>query len=141
MDTWFSSLSPSSSLPGHNFPTWSDLKQGTSNQSQGSETFLQIQDSGNNQGLVRFDLAEITSVIGNGTLILASLEVYIEQNASNWGSSGRTVGVHRLTTDWTEQGATWNCGRDTNLGNSQPDCAVQWNRGSFEPKDSLCFTY
>lgn len=71
------------------------LKQGQSNQNQGSAAFLRIQQSGNNRALVRFDQAEIAAQVEGGSLVSATLELYIEYNANNWGSSGRTVDAHR----------------------------------------------
>jgi hypothetical protein len=58
------------------------------------------------------------------------LELFIEINNNSWGS-GREIDVHRVTTDWTETGVTWNCPVDSNTGNGSPDCVSQWNGGNF----------
>lgn len=118
------------------------LKSGSPNQSQGSETLLRIQSSGNNRSLVRFDPAAIAAAVGNGRLAEARLELYIQSNSNNWGSEGRTVDAHRLTADWTEAGATWNCGIDSIPGNSQANCSPQWAGGLFEeePSDTVLHT-
>lgn len=118
------------------------LRQGSANQNQGDETFLRLRSSGKNRSLVRFDQAEIAAAVGEGTLVSATLELTIEQNSNNWGSDGRTVDIHRLEEDWTELGATWNCGDDTNTGNSQADCTGQWAGGTFAavPTDTLLHT-
>lgn len=101
------------------------LRSGSPNQNQGSDTILRVQQSGNNRALIRFGQAEIVAAVGNGRLASATLELYIQTNANNWGSTGRTVDAHRLTADWTEAGATWNCGIDTNPVNSSADCSPQ----------------
>ncbi|HEY2292365.1 MAG TPA: DNRLRE domain-containing protein, partial [Thermoanaerobaculia bacterium] len=118
------------------------LRSGSPNQNQGSDTFLRIQSSGNNRSLVRFDSAAITAAVGNGSLASARLELYIESNSNNWSADGRTVDAHRLTASWSEPGATWNCGVDSNPGNSSADCATQWAGGQFaeEPSDTVLHT-
>lgn len=107
------------------------LRQGSPNQNQGTETIVQVRDSGNNRALVRFDQAEIAAGIGSGTLVSATLELTISHNGNNWGSSGRTVEAHRLAAEWTELGATWNCPNDTDTSNQQPNCNSQWQGGTF----------
>ena len=107
------------------------LKAGSANQNQGSETFVRVQNTGNNRSLVIFDSTEITDAAAGKTLNTAVLRLYVEDNGNNWGASGRAVDVHRVTTAWTELGATWNCPDDTDTGNSAPDCAVQWAGGTF----------
>jgi hypothetical protein len=107
------------------------LKSGSANQNQGGESTLRIQASGNNRVLVRADPAAVDAAIGSGSLVSATLELFIQNNGNNWGSTGRTVGAHRVLAVWEELGATWNCPIDANLGNSQPDCAAQWSGGSF----------
>jgi len=118
------------------------LKSGSANQNQGSDTFLRIQQSGNNRALVRFDSAAIAAAVGSGSLAAARLELYIQSNSNNWSADGRTVDSHRLTASWSEPGATWNCGVDTNPGNSSPDCSSQWAGGQFaeEPSDTVLHT-
>jgi hypothetical protein len=107
------------------------LRSGSANQNQGSDTILRVQQSGNNRALVRFDQAAIVTTVGSGTLASATLELYIQTNANNWGTTGRSVDALRLTADWTELGATWNCRIDSNTANSSADCSPQWNGGSF----------
>ena len=118
------------------------LRSGSPNQNQGSDTFLRIQSSGNNRSLVRFDSAAITAAVGNGSLASARLELYIQSNSNNWDTEGRTVDAHRLTSSWSESGATWNCGIDSNPGNSSADCSTQWAGGQFaeEPSDTVLHT-
>ena len=109
------------------------LRSGSANQNQGTETLLRIQQSGNNRALLQFDSSQITAAVGSGTLVSATLELYIEHNGNNWGASGQTVSVHRLAASWSEAGATWNCPVDTNPANSQPDCSSEWSGGAFAP--------
>ncbi len=109
------------------------LKQGTPNQNLGGESFLRIRSSGPNRALVRFDPAQIAAALAGGTLVSARLEMQIASNGGNWGD-GRTVDAHRLTTDWTEAGVTWDCPADAAPSNSQRDCAASlggWDGGGF----------
>jgi hypothetical protein len=103
---------------------------GGANSNEGGATFLRIQRTGSNRALVRFDPAAIGAAVSGGTLQSASLELFIETNDGNWGS-GREVDVHRVTTSWTESGATFNCPDDANPANGEPDCPLPWNGGSF----------
>ena len=115
------------------------LRSGSANQSQGSDSFLRLQSSGNNRALLSVSTSDLVQTVGSGRLVSASLEVYVQSNGNNWGPDGRTVDVHRVLADWSEAGATWNCGVDTNPGNSQPDCDPQWAGGIFadEPSDTV----
>lgn len=101
------------------------LKEGQPNKNQGTEGILRIRQSGQNRSLVQFDQNAISSFVGTRSVTSATLRFYISLNSNNWGASGRDVGVHRLTSSWTELGATWNCPDDTNTGNNSPD-GVQW---------------
>lgn len=115
------------------------VRAGSANQTAGTAGILRVQGSGNNRALLRFDQSAITAAIGSGRLATATLSLYVQSNGNNWGSTGRTVDVHRLTVDWTEAGTTWNCPVDSQPTNSQPNCATQWDGGSFEdePSDSV----
>ncbi len=105
---------------------------GASNTNEGTSTFLRLQNTGDNHALVRFDQAAITSALSGGSLTSAALELYIEANDNNW-ATGRPIDVHRMTADWTELGATFNCAIDTNTGNGSPDCGMQWAGGTYNP--------
>jgi hypothetical protein len=102
------------------------VRNGAPNQNQGYETILRIQASGNNRILVHIDQSAISSFVGSGALQSAKLRLYITENANNWGTTGRTLSVHRVLAPWTEIGATWNCPDDTNPINSAPDCSPDW---------------
>jgi len=85
------------------------LRGGAQNQNSGTELFLRIQSSGPNRVLVRFDQAAIAGSIGVQRVVAsARLDLVVSSNGSNWGSSGRTIDVDRVTAPWTELGATWN---------------------------------
>jgi RHS repeat-associated protein len=118
------------------------LRSGSPNQNQGDEVGLRVQSTGQNRALVRFDSATVSAALSGGSLARARLELFVATNADNWGSSGRSVDVHRLLADWSEGGATWNCGIDQIPSNSKPDCLTQWAGGLFaeEPTDSVLHT-
>jgi PKD repeat protein len=107
------------------------IEKGSPNKSFGTQATLVLKENGS-RVLVRFDVAAITAAVGGGSLATATLQVYIGSNAANWGATGRTVDVYRLDAGWTEAGATWNCGIDSDPGNGQADCAAQWNGGTAE---------
>ncbi len=109
------------------------LKENAPNRNQGLETILRVRGPRNNpdRALVRFDQAQMAALIGSQRLVSATLELYVEKNGNNWGSSGRTVDAHRITVHWAEARATWNCASDSDLSNSHPDCPVEWNGGSY----------
>jgi RHS repeat-associated protein len=107
------------------------LRQGSPNQNQGAESYLRDRDSGNNRSLVRVDGGWMADILDASIFVSARLELYIQKNGDNWSTAGRTVDVHRMTAAWKEMTATWNCGDDTNVYNSQPDCATSWNGGSY----------
>jgi hypothetical protein len=104
------------------------LKKGQPNQNQSGETILRV--LGGNRALVQFPQAVIASAASAG-LASAKLLLYIEDNANNWGSDGRTVGAHRMTQAWSETGATWNCPADSIPTNSRPDCVPTWDMDGF----------
>ena len=103
---------------------------GSANSNQGSATFLRIQRTGTNRALLRFDQTAIAAALSGGILLYAHLDLFVETNDGNWGSSGREVDVHRVTAEWTELGASFNCPIDANPSNGSADCAVPWSGGT-----------
>jgi hypothetical protein len=97
----------------------------------GRAATLRVAKSGPSRALVEFDAASLTAAVGGNQVLAAQLQLGIAANAKNWGSAGRTLGVYRLTTAWSEAAATWDCPADTNLDNAVPDCAAPWNGSSF----------
>jgi hypothetical protein len=109
------------------------------NNNQGANHSLRIQHPSNfSHVLIQFTQSQIASAVGTGTLVSAKLRFYIETNFNNWGS-GTYLDAHRLTADWVEMNATWNCANDTNLGNTNPDCSPQWNGGSYATPQTASF--
>ena len=104
------------------------LRSGAPNANEGGETFLRI-NSSPNRALVRFDQAQIAAATAGLVLVSARLELYVSA-ANQWGV-GRDVNAHRLTVNWSETGATWNCPIDSNPANSAADCGSQWAGGLF----------
>ena len=123
------------------------VRQGANDTNEGASTFMQVRDSGNNRGLVRFDQTAISTAVGTDTLLSATLELDITENFDNWSSSGRDVSVHRMIQAWAEgngfvhanspsdrgtgSGATWRCAIDTDISNSGKDCSgtTEWEMG------------
>ncbi len=108
---------------------------GSADTNEGGAVFLRLQRTGTNRALVRFDQSAIANAVGAGVLQSAALELFIEANDDNWGT-GRDVEVHRVTADWTEGGATFNCPIDTSPSNGSPDCPAQWSGGSFNAAET-----
>jgi hypothetical protein len=104
------------------------IREGAPNANEGTEAFLRVR-TGPNRSLVRFDHTQITAAVAGQVLISASLDLFVN-DANLWGP-GRVISAHRLTADWSEAGATWNCPIDGDPGNSVPDCPTQWAGGLF----------
>jgi hypothetical protein len=122
------------------------LRSGAPDTNEGGASFLRVRASGDNRALVRFDQAALVAAVGSGTLVSASLELGISGNGNNWGSTGRTVSVYRLTSDWagngfvdqgsppnrgTGSGATWACATDSDISDQGKDCSgtTEWEMG------------
>lgn len=118
------------------------VKSGQDNRNVGGGTFMRLQSSGDNRSLVRFDQATMQNEIGNNEVLSAKLRVTIVDNGNNWGTTGRTIDVHRLVAGWSEgngtenvrgtgAGATWECATDSNIANQAKDCTGNnvWEMG------------
>ncbi len=110
------------------------VRSGKPNQPQGAGDFMRVRKSGKNRALIRFDQAELVAAIAGGTVDAAAVELSIQDIGNNWGD-GRTVDLHRVTADWTEGGATWNCAVDSDPSNQAADCsgATEWEMGNAGP--------
>jgi hypothetical protein len=97
------------------------VRQGQPNQNFGTSTILRVQSSGRNRAVVNFDANAIHGVLGGNGLQHAVLQIAISKTFDNWGAD-RVLGVHHLRSVWSELGATWNCGTDTNPNNQSADC-------------------
>ncbi|RME56828.1 MAG: tandem-95 repeat protein, partial [Deltaproteobacteria bacterium] len=107
---------------------------------EGASSLLSVRKIGTHRLLVRFD--GIGEVIGEGTLLSATLRLSVVLNGNDWGLSGRPLDLHRLLVPWSEgngwtadnpnptrgtgRGATWNCPDDADIANFTPDCTVPW---------------
>jgi Lamin Tail Domain len=103
------------------------LYLGRPNQNFGASPDLDV-----NRALIRFDGAQLSAALGaQDALLAARLELTMTRNALR--RLPREVSAYRLTSDWTEGAATWNCPADTNLSNARPDCRAQWSMGVLPP--------
>ncbi len=121
------------------------IKQGAQNENEGSSSFLRLQSSGHNRGLIKFDQSQIQAAVSSSSNFSAKLRFTISSNSNGWGSSGRTINLHRFTKGWLEgngfnseqnpsskgtgSGVTWNCAIDSDIHNQNDDCSnvTSWN--------------
>jgi subtilase family protein len=116
-----SDISGKSVLPDMDTYVNSDV----ANRNYGSHDTLLIQKNPGksaNRILVSFPQGGITDSLGADSLVSATLELTIKSAGNDWGTSGGAVVLHRMTRDWLESGATWNCANDVNVGNLKADC-------------------
>jgi hypothetical protein len=136
----------SSDVVSQSVPAVADtyLRSGASNTNEGGSSFVRVRASGDNRALVRFDQSALEAAAANGTVVSAELELTISGNGNNWGTTGRTISLYRLTRAWVEgngfvdqgsppnrgigAGATWQCASDSNIASETRDCsgATQW---------------
>ncbi|HRC84214.1 MAG TPA: DNRLRE domain-containing protein [Thermoanaerobaculia bacterium] len=118
-----------------NLPAGADsyIRSGNADHNWGQEDHLRVRGSERYRSLVRFDPAALAAAVGQGSLVSATLELSVDDVSGNWGGSGQTVDLHRLTAAWTEGGVTWNCAVDSSPGNNRTDCSSNWAGGAFEP--------
>ncbi len=125
------------------------LREGAQNRNEGANPHLFVQTSGHNRAIIMFDQAAINNYIAAHGVSNAKLVLTIAANGTGWGSTGRTIDVHRLMETFAEgngkdsglpnaqstrgngNGVTWNCSVDSVIENNNDDCAGQWNGGSF----------
>jgi outer membrane protein assembly factor BamB len=123
------------------------VRSGQSNHNYGGLDFMRLQSSGDNRALVKFDQQSLAAGI-HGTVLSAKLRLTIVDNGNNWGTTGRTIDLNRLTADWAEgngtensqgsgSGATWACAIDSIISNSAKNCsgATEWEMG--QPNNPL----
>jgi hypothetical protein len=83
------------------------------------------------RALVGFSQAAIDSVVGDDSLVVAILKIRIKSVVGSWGPSGSGVNLLRMTQQWTETGATWNCAIDSDTSNETKDCTTAaWSMGA-----------
>ncbi|GEM_PF-6869100 len=114
------------------------VRESTPNKNHGTESILRI--SRKNRALLKFDQNLIQQTIGTSAIISAKLKFTIAKDGKNWDKGG-AVHVLRMTRDWTERGATWNCANDTNTSNNKPDCkGNSWNMDGAASPFAATFT-
>ena len=81
----------------------SDLDQSTPDGNTGTEPSIAIDAMSGSEfrGIVMFSLSDIPA---GAKVTSATLSLYVESK----GTTSGTVGVHRVTSSWTESGVTWN---------------------------------
>src|SRR6185437_520341 len=118
------------------------IRGGSPNSNQGSSLILRLQQSGPNRALIAFDSAALVQAVGSDSVASATLQLTIASAGDNWGTTGRSIELHRLTHSWTEAGATWNCAVDAVPTNNSADCSgsTAWVMGtpdSLHPWNSV----
>jgi pimeloyl-ACP methyl ester carboxylesterase len=73
----------------------------------GGDAILRLRARGKNRALVKFDETAIENAIGSSTIVSAALTFAVAKNWENWASA-ESLALHRITSAWTEGGATWN---------------------------------
>jgi len=122
------------------------LRKVFSNTNEGDNENLLVAFLGSYRTIVAFDQPQIAAATQGKTLQSAKLNLYINKNFNDWGSSGRDIEVRPLLSSWTEgnginefipipkvgtgSGVTWNCATDSNISNYKADCS-KWNGGKF----------
>jgi hypothetical protein len=108
----------------------STLRQHVPNQNRGDDSLVRLGWSQGSRSVVRFDPAVLASTVASGRLVSAHLELWIENSGENWVAQTQLVGVHRMTSGWSESGVTWNCAIDSRPGDNRADCLPAWNGGA-----------
>lgn len=116
------------------------VRSGQANKNDGGSQFVRVQNSGSNRSLVQFATPAFHTDGTSDEIISVKLRLTITDNNNNWGSTGRTLDLHRMIQAWSEGngdessrgaglGATWNCATDTNISNQAADCtgADDWD--------------
>ncbi len=99
----------------------------------GASPFLQI-----DQALIAFDSAALASAVaGNLDVTSARLEVTVTRAPRK--TFGRGVQAFRMTHDWSELAATFDCAADRSPGSGRENCprGQSWNMGPGFPVQSL----
>ena len=97
------------------------------NRNFGRDDILEV-----NRALIGFDQNALRAALGpQDTLDSASLQLTLANNDVNRNSSARIANLFRLTSAWTENGATFNCAIDSRPGNDRINCSGA-NRWSME---------
>jgi hypothetical protein len=111
---------------GLSLPTSQDtsVRLSAPNKNFGSDTSLDI-----NRGLVRVAQESLAGAVAPTDFVeSATLELTLVDRVERRRALPRQLGAYRVLKAWTENGATWNCGVDSNPANSAPNCsgAAAW---------------
>ena len=97
-------------------------------QNEGWETVLEVGSPDPYRTLVAFEPDAIRIAAKNRDLLSATFQLLIDESDYERWSWGRVVNLHRMTQEWSELGATWDCAKDTNPANAESNCPEdrQW---------------
>ncbi len=129
----------------HTFTSAQDsfINSSSANSNEGDNLTLRIQKQGPKRTVTGFNLPQASGA----SLTKATLTFTMAKPVKNMDTQDRFVNVHRLMdsfvegngkllgipqserTSGTGEGVTWNCPVDSDIGNSQTNCAVQWVGG------------
>lgn len=98
------------------------LESATPSSPAGSSATFTLGDAAATVVVAHVDPSVIAAESSGGVIDAAVLRYDIE-SCSIAASNTVTVSLHRMTTPWTEAGATWTCANDTVPGNATDDCA------------------
>ncbi|MFN7962249.1 MAG: DNRLRE domain-containing protein [Thermoanaerobaculia bacterium] len=111
----------------------------------GSRRTLELRSGDGQRLLLQVDAAAIAAAVGSRSVVRASLELYVRSTGNNWGPAGRSLGIHRVLTPWTELGASWRCPTGGEDDDDEEDdlrtpslverdhggCPNRWDGGNF----------
>ena len=98
---------------------------------QGSSSSLDITpDISTSRSLIKFNLDALLAAVTAGeidstNIVSAQIALNVKQNNGQWGVNGPTakIDVNLLTTDWQENGVSWNCSNNISCDS--------WGGGSY----------
>jgi YD repeat-containing protein len=104
------------------------IRSGLPNENEGDADDLSVQTSSRHRTLLFFDTPAIVAAVGDGTLVSARIDLFIDSNGGGWGP-GRPIAIHALRQASGESTATWSCAVDSNTNNQLADCTSNnaWN--------------
>ena len=93
--------------------------------------------------LLRFDESSIRRALQSCAMISAKLRMPVVDSVVGVSRKKyrKRIELRRMTTAWTEVGATWSCPIDRDITNASPDCGSLWNmdRSSGAPFEKNAF--
>jgi YD repeat-containing protein len=106
------------------------VRQFFPNENEGALPTLSVQTNGRHRTILYFDTPALVAAVGNGTVLSARIDMFIDSNGGGWGT-GRAIAIHAMRQASEESSATWNCAADADASNDQQDCGgpSAWNMG------------